>query len=88
MAARPALSHVADAPYWAAALRRGKAAAYCGHSAGHFDKLVENGTYPPGRDADGVTVWLRWELDAALAELPVVGVVSGGSASCDKAFGL
>ncbi|MBK5933180.1 hypothetical protein CCR78_04190 [Rhodovulum imhoffii] len=46
------------------------AAQYFGCSAGHFDKLVRAGVVPPGRIAGGVTVWLRNELDAALAELP------------------
>lgn len=73
---------------WGAALRRADAARYCGHSAGHFDKLVKNGTYPPGRDADGVAVWLRWELDSALAELPTVsGSDWNPINSCDEAFG-
>lgn len=71
---------------WGAALKRADASAYCGHSAGHFDKLVKAGVYPPGRDADGVTVWLRWELDHALEELPVVGGPATAN-SCDGVFG-
>ena len=74
--------------YWGAAMPRGAAARYCGHSTGHFDKLVKNGTYPPGRNADGKTVWLRWELDEALADLPVIGGKEGKGNSCDTAFGM
>jgi len=73
---------------WGAALRRIEAARYCGHSPGHFDKLVRSGVYPPGRDADGVVLWLRWELDTALAELPTIGrEVWSEVNSCDEAFG-
>ncbi len=86
MAGRPD-NHSHAAPFWGAALRRGQAAQYCGHSPGHFDKLVKNGTYPPGRDADGVIVWLRWELDEALASLPTTGGQTwGGNNSCDDIF--
>lgn len=73
---------------WGGALRRADAARYCGHSPRHFDKLVRSGIYPPGRNADGVAVWLRWELDSALADLPIIGgqMWSEGN-SCDEAFG-
>ena len=68
--------------------RRIDAARYCGHSPGHFDKLVKSGVYPPGRDADGVVLWLRWELDAALAELPAIGERAWSEVnSCDEALG-
>lgn len=73
------------APFWGAALRRCDAAQYLGISPGHFDKLVSSGILPAPRDADGVKVWLRWELDQALAELPVIGEVTRNSA--DEAFG-
>lgn len=87
MSARPD-TNVQTAPFWGAGLRRGQAAQYCGHSPGHFDKLVKNGTYPPGRIADGVVVWLRWELDAALANLPTSGGHDWSDGNtCDEAFG-
>lgn len=72
---------------WGAGLRRGEAAKYCGHSSGHFDKLVKEGVYPQGRNAIGVTVWLRGELDSALYELPIEGSERVKN-SCDKVFGL
>lgn len=73
---------------WGGALRRADAARYCGHSAGHFDKLVKSGKYPPGRNAGGVALWLRWELDQALAELPRVDASEWEPGnSCDEAFG-
>ena len=85
-APRPVSQATAAAPFWRAALRRTAAVEYCGHSPGHFDKLVKSGKYPPGRDAGGVTVWLRWELDGALADLPIVGGQAAVN-SCDGAFG-
>lgn len=83
---RTSIEPVASAPFWGAALRREAAAKYCGHSPGHFDKLVKAGIYPPARDADGVAVWLRWELDAALSDLPVIGGAAAAT-SCDGVFG-
>lgn len=72
---------------WGAALRRIEAARYCGHSPGHFDKLVKSTVYPHGRDADGVVLWLRCELDTALAELPPIGgEVWSEVNSCDEVF--
>jgi hypothetical protein len=72
---------------WGGALRRAEAARYCGHSPGHFDKLVKNGIYPPGRNADGVALWLRWELENALAELPTVSGDDWETGnSCDEVF--
>ena len=71
---------------WGAALKRVDAARYCGHSPGHFDKLVRTGVYPQGRDADGLTVWLTWELNQALDALPVRGGQQHSN-SCDEAFG-
>ncbi len=82
------MKHVRGNMDWGGALRRADAARYCGHSAGHFDKLVKNGKYPPGRNADGVALWLRWELDQALAELPRVDASEWEPGnSCDEAFG-
>ena len=70
-----------------AALRKGAAADYCGVSPGHFAKLVETGWMPRPRDAGGVDVWRREELDEKLASLPVKGGEEGGN-TCDAAFGL
>lgn len=69
------------------AMKRGPAAAYCGISPGHFDKLVQDGLMPAPRDCRGVKVWLRDELDEALFSLPTHESEAGGS-SCDVAFGL
>tara|TARA_B100000614_G_scaffold220472_1_gene207132 strand:- start:113 stop:364 length:252 start_codon:yes stop_codon:yes gene_type:complete len=79
---------VSSATDWGAGLKRIDAARYCGHSPGHFDKLVKNGIYPQGRNADGVVIWLRWELDEALADLPSYGDEGANRRnSCDEAFG-
>lgn len=69
-----------------AALRRADAALYCGVSAGHFDKLVREGTFPAPRDLSGCKVWLKPELDAALFAIEPE-TTSGGSTSCDVVFG-
>ncbi len=74
------------APYWGAGLKRNNAALYCGCSPNHFSKLVTEGLMPPGRDQSGVIVWLRWEIDAALAALPIKGQDAPRN-SCDEAFG-
>lgn len=67
-------------------LRRVDAARHCGVSAGHFDKLVRDGIVPAPRDALGVKLWLRQELDEALFGLAAQGSEGGGT-SCDAAFG-
>lgn len=88
MSTRIPASNLANSAFslWGAALRRGEAAHYCGFSAGHFDKLVGEGLLPLGREASGVTVWLRRELDIALEELPVRGQPAAAN-SCDGVFG-
>lgn len=82
----PAL--ITKAPYtFPAAMKRGDAAAHCGVSAGHFDKLVKEGAMPPCRNASGVKIWLRGELEVALYELDSQET-KGGQDSCDEAFGV
>ena len=83
MANRPA----DDFPFGPAAMRRDKAARYCGVSAGHFDRLVREGFMPAPRNQLGVKVWLRAEIDDALFALPTYGDEGGGN-SCDVAFGV
>lgn len=68
-------------------LRRAAAAAHCGISAGHFDRMVKEGVMPAPRDLLGVKTWLRQELDEALFSLPTIGDEGGGN-TCDEAFGL
>lgn len=68
-------------------LKRQDAAAHCGVSPGHFDRMVKEGVLPPPRPLGGVNVWLRQELDAALFALAPKDAVTGGT-SCDAAFGL
>ncbi|RMF38122.1 MAG: hypothetical protein D6754_08110 [Alphaproteobacteria bacterium] len=70
------------------ALRRAQAAAYCGASAPYFDRMVGEGLLPaPRRLGDGVKVWLRAELDEALAALPADGDGAGGPNPCDRLLG-
>ena len=59
-----------DLPSWPSGLRRGLAAGYVGCSVNYFYQMVREGVLPPGRRMGGVRVWLRPELDIALAELP------------------
>ncbi len=66
-------------------LRRVDAAAHCGISAGHFDRMVKDGFLPSPRDLAGVKVWLRQELDDALFNLAPIGDENGGN-SCDALF--
>ncbi len=75
-------------PWTPAALRREHAAAYVGMSANTFAALIRDGLMPPPRIAGGVKVWLRVDLDAALATLPTEGGETGGGEQCDAAFGL
>jgi hypothetical protein len=60
---------------------------HCGFSAGHFDKMVKERLLPQSRDASGVKLWLRQELDEALFSLNTPQN-EGGYASCDSAFGV
>lgn len=66
-------------------LRRVDAAHHCGVSSGHFDRMVKDGVLPAPRDARGVKVWLRQELDDALFGLSTIGDEGGGN-SCDALF--
>lgn len=67
-------------------MRRQDAAAHCGISPGHFDRLVKEGVLPAPRPLLGVKVWIRQELDSSLFALePEIGQ---GAGSCDEAFGL
>jgi excisionase family DNA binding protein len=56
-------------------LRRERAAAYVGVSAGTFDDMVRNGELPRPRLLGGgrVKVWDRADLDAAIEAAPVDG---------------
>lgn len=51
-------------------MNRVVAADYVGFSAGHFDKMVEEGKMPAPRREGSRLVWLRDELEAALRALP------------------
>jgi len=66
-------------------LKRQDAAAHCGVSPGHFDRMVREGILPAPRPLGGVNLWLRQELDQALYALLPVGNEGGGS-SCDALF--
>ncbi len=68
-------------------LKRQDAAAHCGVSPGHFDRMVKDGVLPAPRALGGVNVWLRQELDAALFAIEPA-TQRGGDTSCDAAFGL
>lgn len=57
-------------PRWPFGMNRGVAADYVGFSAGHFDKMVEEGKMPAPRREGSRLVWLRDELEAALRALP------------------
>ena len=67
-------------------LKRSRAAAHCGVSPGHFDRMVKEGVLPPARDLSGVKIWLRQELDEALYALN--GPETEGVNSCDSVFGI
>jgi hypothetical protein len=55
-------------------------------SPAHFKKMVEAGRMPPPRDAMGVTVWLRQEVEEALFALEVKGGEVEEN-TCDRLFG-
>lgn len=67
-------------------LKRGRAAAHCDVSPGHFDKMVKEGVLPQPRHLGGVKIWLRQELDEALYSLN--SPETEGANSCDAAFGI
>ena len=82
------MSHRANLPWTPAALRREHAAAYVGMSANTFTALIRDGLMPAPRLAGGVKIWLRADLDAALAALPAEDGAAMGGDECDAAFGL
>lgn len=51
-------------------LRRPEAAHYVGVSPSHFDKLVEDQTFPSPKRAGNCKVWDRRQLDRAFDCLP------------------
>ena len=61
--------------YAPTALRRGDAAKHCAVSTVYFDRMVLEGILPPPkRIGEGIKVWLRQELDAALFEAPTENI--------------
>lgn len=54
-------------------LSRVQAAEYAGVGVTLFDQMVEDGRMPRPRLANSRKIWLRPELDEALAALPVDG---------------
>lgn len=68
-------------------LRRKDAAAHCGVSPGHFDRMIKDGVLPAPRALGGVNLWLRQELDDALFSISP-GDTPGGGTSCDAVFKL
>jgi len=68
------------------AMKKADAAAYCGISVSQFGKMIKLGTMPNARNAGGAKIWLRLELEDALAALALDGERDEGCA--DQAFGL
>lgn len=68
-----------------AGMRRTAAAAYCGVSEGHFDKMVAAQLLPQSVPLGTVKLWLREELDDALFALRASP--EGEVNTCDQAFG-
>lgn len=66
----PTLRTNQTSPRWPFGMNRVVAADYVGFSAGHFDKMVEEGKMPAPRREGSRLVWLRDELEAALRALP------------------
>lgn len=70
----PVTSERADPiAYPPAGLREPYAARYVGCGPTKFRELVERGVLPRPRRIDGMVLWLRDELDQALADLPADG---------------
>jgi len=69
------------------ALKRSDAADFCGISVSQFGKMIKLGTMPNARNAGGAKIWLRLELEDALAALALDGERDEG---CDtnKVFGI
>ena len=57
------------------AMKRSDAADFCGISVSQFGKMIKLGTMPKARDAGGAKIWLRTELEDALAALALDGVL-------------
>ena len=68
------------------AMKRSDAADFCGISVSQFGKMIKLGTMPKARDAGGAKIWLRTELEDALAAL----ALDGENDECDnnKVFGI
>ena len=69
------------------AMKKADAASYCGISVSQFGKMIKLGTMPNARNAGGAKIWLRLELEDALAALALDGERDEG---CDtnKVFGI
>jgi len=55
------------------AMKRSDAADFCGISVSQFGKMIKLGTMPTARNAGGAKIWLRLELEDALAALALDG---------------
>jgi predicted DNA-binding transcriptional regulator AlpA len=51
-------------------MSRPEAARWVGVSASKFDQLVKDGRMPRPKTIDGRVIWDRYQLDAAIDELP------------------
>ena len=69
------------------AMRKADAADYCGISVSQFGKMIKLGTMPTARKDCGAKIWLRLELEDALAALALDGE---RDEKCDtnKVFGI
>ena len=69
------------------AMKKADAADFCGISVSQFGKIIKRGTMPNARNAGGAKIWLRLELEDALAALALDGERDEG---CDtnKVFGI
>lgn len=67
-------------------LKRMLAAAHCGVSPAHFEKMIAEGLLPSPRKLGGVKLWLRQELDDAMFALEAEGGEIGEN-TCDRLFG-
>lgn len=69
------------------AMKRSDAADFCGISVSQFGKMIKLGTMPKARIAGGAKIWLRTELEDALAALALDGERETDGCA-DQAFGL
>ena len=69
------------------AMKKADAADFCGISVSQFGKMIKLGTMPNARNAGGAKIWLRLELEDALAALALDGE---RDEACDtnKVFGI